>query len=125
MYAPAAKAACLKRPKFCFPVPNPSITARLSVASLPCATLTGSPRGNDTQPKRKLQRPNPAIGEHHYFLTSRSFTIPGGASGSRGCSRSPQADLPFVEFVEGGGLRAALLRVRTVTGVTAPRERLC
>jgi hypothetical protein len=30
-------------------VPNPSITARLSVASATCATLTGPPQGNDTQ----------------------------------------------------------------------------
>jgi hypothetical protein len=36
-------------------------------------------------PERKLQRRDHPIG---YFLMSRSFTIPGGTPGGRGCSRS-------------------------------------
>jgi hypothetical protein len=82
MYAPAAKAACLKRPKFCFPVPNPSITARLSVASSPCATLTGSQRGKVpwcckdcaavAVPDRGWGKPTQALDANRSFFDSLS-----------------------------------------------------
>jgi hypothetical protein len=59
------------------------------------------PAESSARTRRERQRRDHPLGERHPLLTRRSFTIPGGASGGRGCSRSAgrrhKAGLPFFD----------------------------
>jgi hypothetical protein len=46
------------------------------------------PAESSARTRRERRRRDHPLGERHSLLTRRSFAIPGGASGGRGCSRS-------------------------------------